>query len=125
MRHYRLTLEDALAAHEKALSFGGARGVIDLGLVESAIARPYSGYYCPIHRKVAALVQSMVGNHGFADGNKRTTVLLLTLLLEQSGYRLRTSGEGGAVRDMILGVARSELSFDDLAPWFERRIVEA
>lgn len=124
MRHYRLTLEDALAAHEKALSFGGARGVIDLGLVESAIARPYSGYYRAMHRKAAALVQSMVGNHGFADGNKRTTVILLTLLLEQNGCRLRTSGESGAVRDMILGVARSELSFDDLVRWFEKRVVK-
>ena len=82
-------------------------------MIESAIARPYSGYYCPIHRKAAALTQSMVGNHGFADGNKRTTVILLNLLLERSGCRLGASVERGAIQDMILGVARNELSFND------------
>ena len=48
----------------------------------------------------------MVGNHGFADGNKRTTLILLNLLLERSGYRLTPSEKHGViqkeVKDMIL-----------------------
>ena len=70
----------------------------------------------------------MVRNHGFADGNKRTTVFLLLLLLEESGYRLTALQEPGEIQveveKMILGVARSELSFDDLVRWFENRIVK-
>lgn len=124
MRHYRLTVGDALAAHERALACGGVRGVINLGSIESAIARPYSGYYRTMYRKAAALTESMVGNHGFADANKRTTVILLHLMLEQSGYRLRTSAVRGAIQEMILGVARNELSFDDLVRWFESHIVK-
>ena len=124
--HYQITLADALAAHERALLFDGVQGVVNLGSIESAIARPYSGYYCTIHRKAAALVESMVRNHGFADGNKRTTVFLLQLLIKESGYRLRPFQEQGEinleVEDMILGVARNEISFDDLVLWFERRI---
>ena len=128
-RHYRLTLGDALDAHEQALRFGGRPGVINVGSIESAIARPYSGYYRTIRHKAAALVESMVGNHGFADGNKRTTLILLDLLLERSGYRLAPSERRGSIQkdveDMILDVARNQLSFDDLVKWFGKRITRA
>ena len=124
MRHYRLTIEDALTAHERALACGGVRGVINLGSIESAISRPYSGYHRTIYRKAAAFTESMVGNHGFADANKRTTVILLHLLLEQSGYRLMASAVREAVQEMILSVARSELSFNDLVRWFEGHVVK-
>ena len=128
-RHYRLTLGDALGAHERALRFGGRPGVINVGSIESAIARPYSGYYRTIRHKAAALVESMVGNHGFADGNKRTTLILLDLLLERSGYRLAPSERHGSIQkdveDIILDVARNQLSFDDLVEWFGKRITRA
>jgi death-on-curing protein len=68
--------------------FGGRDGVLNLSLVESAIARPYSGYHPRIWQKAAALVESMAGNHGFVDGNKRTTLILLYTLLSKSGYEL-------------------------------------
>ena len=92
------------------MSFGGRAGVINLKSIKSAIARPYSGYYPAIRRKAAALVESMVGNHGFADGNKRTTLILLNLLLERSGYRLTPPESPGSIQkeveDMILDIAR-------------------
>jgi death-on-curing protein len=87
-RHYRITLADAIAAHERALSTGGLSGLGDLNSLQSAIARPYSGYYRPIARKAAALMQSVATNHPFADGNKRTSILLVDLLLSRSSYRL-------------------------------------
>jgi prophage maintenance system killer protein len=74
-RHYRLTLADALSAHERALQTGGLSGIPNIGMVESAIARPYNGHYQPIARKAAALLQSISTNHGFADGNKRTAII--------------------------------------------------
>ena len=127
--HYRLTLDDALDAHERALRYGGRPGVINRGLIESAIVRPYSGYYRAIRFKAAALVESMAGNHGFVDGNKRTTLILLNLLLERSGYRLTPSEGGGSIQkeveDMILDVVGKQLSFDDLAEWFRKRITRA
>lgn len=123
-------LDDALAAHDRALLCGGgAPGIVNLGSIESAIARPYVGYYRTIASKAAALTESMVGNHGFADGNKRTAVILLNLLVERSGYRLR-AGERGVtiqqeVEGMILAVARSQLSFDELAGWIAKRVGQA
>ena len=62
--HYRLTLADALTAHDEAMRYGGRDGISSLHLIESALARPYSGYHRPIAQKVAAVLHSMVGNHG-------------------------------------------------------------
>lgn len=120
-RHYRLTLDDALDAHDLALQFGGGRpGELNRGSIESAIGRPYSGYHRPIRRKAAALVESMAGNHGFADGNKRTTLILLGLLLGRSGYRLNASNH--EVEEMILSVAKGELNFDGIHDWLKERV---
>lgn len=67
----------------------------------------------------------MVGNHGFVDGNKRTTVILLNLLRERSGYRLTPSSKErtiqSEVENMVLDVAKGRLSFDDLVVWFGKR----
>jgi len=95
-------------------------------MVESAIARPYSGYYRPIARKAAAPVQSVATNHGFADGNKRTTVILLHTLITKSGYRLATVDKdqslSDAVEKMILNVVNKEIAFEELVDWFKRRL---
>jgi death-on-curing protein len=95
-------------------------------LVESAIGRPYVGYYRRISEKAAALVQSMAGNHGFADGNKRTTLLLVHLLLTKSGYELSPRGNSKtinkAVEQMILDVVEHKMRMPDITAWFEARI---
>lgn len=76
-------------------------------------------------RKSAALVQSMAGNHGFTDGNKRTTLILLDLLIQRSGYEWR----GGVKRELnreieqiILNAANGNMDFDDAVRWFNTRL---
>jgi death on curing protein len=115
--HYRLTLADAVLAHDQALSFGGLDGIISLHLIVSAIARPYSGYHRPIARKAAAVLHSMVGNHGFIDGNKRTAWLLVELLIVRSGYLLDIP-DGERVDDLVVSVAAGTVDFDQLVDWF-------
>ena len=117
-----MTLGDVLEAHESALQFGGLPGIRDLGLVQSAIARPYSGYYRSISSKAAALTHSLAKNHGFADGNKRTALLVLTLFLDRSGYRFRGTADTD-VEKMILDVVENKLSFDELTRWFKKRLL--
>lgn len=75
-----------------------------LHLIESALARPYSGYHRLIHCKAAALLHSMVNNHGFVDGNKRTSWLLVELLIGRSGFRLDISDDE-PVDDLVVAVA--------------------
>jgi death-on-curing protein len=110
------------------MTLGGLEGIPNPGLVEAAIQRPYSGYYPRIWEKAAALVQSMAGNHGFADGNKRTTLILLHTLVSNSGYRLRPlAGEDldQAIEDIIIAATSARTSIQDLIDWFQLRIESA
>jgi death-on-curing protein len=125
-RHYRLTFADALSAHERALRTGGLAGIASANLVHSAIARPYNGHYRPIAKKASALVQSMSGNHGFLDGNKRTTIILTHLLLSRSGYQLIPRKDDDALdvamENLVLAVVQHKLTFDSVVEWFEMRL---
>jgi death-on-curing protein len=108
------------------LKLGGRPGIPNIDQVASAVGRPYVGYYRSIHRKAAALVQSVATNHGFADGNKRTATILMLTLLSKSGYGLRAIRRDGdiqaAVEKMVLDVVEHRLSFNDLVLWFKARI---
>ena len=65
-----LALDDALYIHAEQLRlFGGAQGVRDLGLIESALLRPQTGYYADLIEQAAALWESLAMNQ--RDGNKR------------------------------------------------------
>ena len=81
-----LTIEEALFIHDELIkAFGGAKGVRDLGLIESALLRPQTGYYADIIEEAAALWESLAMNHGFIDGNKRVAYACLELFLQMNG----------------------------------------
>ena len=84
-----ILLEDILSLHDASISdYGGIQGIRDIGLLKSAIARPFQTFdgndlYPTSIEKAAALSESLVINHPFLDGNKRTGVLgMLTILFE-------------------------------------------
>ena len=98
--------------------------MINGAALESAIGRPYSGHYPRIWRsKAAALVQSMVGNHPFVDGNKRTTLLLTNVFLLESGYQLRPEAVEES-EEFLVSVAAGKCSFDEMKQWFKARIID-
>jgi death-on-curing protein len=121
-----VTLADALSAHDRALDTGGMPGIPNLGLVQSAIERPYNGYYRSIAKKAAALVESMSTNHGFTDGNKRTTIILTHLLLSKSGYRIIPLPSDAEIdlimEDLVLAVVQHEKKFNEVVEWFKQRL---
>lgn len=96
------------------------------GLVDSAISRPYTGYYRPIACKAAALVQSVATNHGFTDGNKRTALILLHTLLFKSDYKLVPleidQSMDDAAETMVMAIVTGEFDFETLVEWFKNRI---
>jgi death on curing protein len=99
--------------------------VLNREALESALARPYSGYYRSIEKKAAALVHSLTLNHGFVDGNKRTAVYMLAELLLNSGYTLLFEDMdllNDEVETMVLAVAEHRMSFDDIVRWVGRRL---
>jgi death-on-curing protein len=68
----------------------------------------------------------MSGNHGFVDGNKRTTIILTHLLLSKSGYELRPLQTDRsldvAMEELVLAAVCHELRFKQMVGWFEVRL---
>ena len=88
MRDYP-TLHEVLAIHAMSIEvYGGSGGVRDLGAIEAALFRPQSGYYADIIEKAAALMESLLINHPFVDGNKRTAFAVCHVFLDINGFEL-------------------------------------
>lgn len=114
------TLDEALELHSVLLArFGGAGGVRDLGLLESALSRPQTGYYDTLTLQAAALLQSLVMNHAFVDGNKRVAFALTAIFPRMNGPRLRVPADEGE-RFLIDSVIARRVELADIASWLER-----
>lgn len=118
-------LQEALALHEQLIArFGGAAGVRDLGLLESALQRPQTGYYKTLSLQAAALLQSLAQNHAFVDGNKRVAFATTAIFLRMNGYRLKLNpdeGENFIIESLIKGKA----GIETIAAWLEKHMVGA
>ena len=83
------TVAEAVAVHARLIArFGGLGGIRDHAALESALARPRSGYYGDLIQEAAALWESLSQNHAFVDGNKRVAVTVTAAFLRVNGYRL-------------------------------------
>ena len=105
--------------HDESLAeHGGASGLRDEGLLESALARPLNlaAYGEPdVFALAAAYGVGLAKNHAFADGNKRAAFLGVGLFLHLNGFRL-TATQVDATLTM-LGVAAGSLDEDAFAQW--------
>lgn len=123
----RWILKKALLLHheESLATFGGARGLRDDGLLESALARPQNAYAYNLERTIAELAASyafgIAKNHAFVDGNKRAAFLSIGLFLAINGYVLKAD-QVDAIQT-ILALATGALGEEDLAVWIERNAV--
>ena len=87
-----LTVEDVVSFHKVLIQrYGGAEGIKDLGALDSALHRPQSGYYDDVLWQAAAMFESLLMNHAFVDGNKRTAFAALHTFLLINGYELQQS----------------------------------
>jgi death-on-curing protein len=90
---FYLTMDEVLRIHEVLLrEFGGAPGVRDHGLIESALLRPQTGYYADLIEEAAALWESLAMN-GFIDGNKRVAYACVELFLQANGADIRATND--------------------------------
>ena len=89
-----LTTADVIGIHAVLLHrYGGAKGIRDMGAVESAVFRPQCGYYSDITEEAAALLESLLINHPFIDGNKRTAFACGDIFLRINGTRITAENE--------------------------------
>lgn len=113
-----------LAAHDEQLQeHGGATGIRDEGMFDSALARPQNlaAYGEPDAAALAASYAfGLAKNHAFVDGNKRIALVALELFLNLNGFEL-TADDAQCVL-VILSLASGAFSEDDLADWIRKHL---
>ena len=122
-----LKVEQVLRTHTRVVEqSGGDPGVRDLGLLESAVAQPRAGFggkdlYPELADKAAALAFSLVKNHPFADGNKRTGYAAMMMFLSRNGYTIEAPIDERET--IFLRLAAGDLDRDGFLAWVRDRIV--
>ncbi len=114
-----LTVEEIIFLHERLIGeFGGSTGIRDMGLLDSALHRPQSGYYNSIFDQAAALLQSLALNHAFVDGNKRVAIAAPLVFLRMNGVAVYCNADDG--EDFLVEkVIREKISVTDIAAWLK------
>ena len=118
-----ITSETVLRLHELSiLKYGGAEGVRDIGLMESAIARPYQTFggedlYPTFFEKAAAVVESIIINHSFVDGNKRTGFLAMLAILETGNIMIDASNND--LYNFTIKISTGEIKFKEIVIWLK------
>ena len=112
-----LSLDEVLEIHALLIDrYGGAGGVRDRGLLESALYRPKTGYYSDLVEMAAALFESLMNNHPFIDGNKRVAFFSTDVFLRLNGYKMVVESKAAHAFLMEL-FASNSCDLEHLAPW--------
>ncbi len=101
--------------------FGGTEGVRDLGALEAAVFRPQTGYYEDPVAEAAALLESLIQNHPFLDGNKRTAVAAADVHLRLNGFELG----GDSIqhhRHLVPLIERGDLDWRAIDAWLRDNV---
>ena len=116
-----LSAEQILFIHARLIDeTGGSHGLRDMDGLLAAVGRPRSSFegkdlYPDLFSKAAALFESIVQNHPFVDGNKRTGAVAASLFLQRNGYELTATSDD--LVDIAMGIAQSQFTVEQIASW--------
>jgi death on curing protein len=118
-----LTVAEVLAIHHNQIEeYGGAHGLRDQGALEAAVFRPRTGYYNGISEEAAALLESLVNNHAFLDGNKRLGFAAMHTFLLVNGFDLDVSSRA-AYEFMIKAMEEGKFRFGLIHEWIAAHLM--
>lgn len=118
-----LSIDEVYFLHELAIKrIGGRSGVRDFTLLHSAVERPKVTFggndlYTDIYSKGTALVHSLILNHPFEDGNKRSGFFALNAFLQKNNFKLKFTQNSAL--NFCLQVENKSLKFDDISVWIK------
>jgi len=121
-----LTTDEIIELHEKLIvATGGSPGIRDAGLLESAVLGCYQSFgsedlYPTIVEKAARMAYAICKNHPFTDGNKRTAVASMLVILRMNDTLL--SHTQSELVTLGLGIADSNTNYEDIVVWVNERI---
>lgn len=116
--------EDILKIHSRLIDkVGGIHGIRDINLLISATNRPRQTFnnkdlYPDLFSKAAALMESLIKNHPFIDGNKRTAITAAARFLYLNSYELKVKNK--TLENFTLKVAQGKLTLKQIANWFKK-----
>lgn len=119
-----LELEEVIAIHHDQIKrYGGSHGIRDLNLLISGISRPQASFagedlYSDLFAKASALMHSLILNHPFIDGNKRTAVVSCARFLYVNGYQF-TASKNELVK-AALKVESKEWDIEKISSWLKK-----
>ncbi|HLA47883.1 MAG TPA: type II toxin-antitoxin system death-on-curing family toxin [Nitrospinota bacterium] len=122
-----LTTEQVLFIHYRLIEeTGGSHGIRDIALLQSAIARPQASFdnndlYPDLFTKAASLMHSIIKNHPFVDGNKRTAITAASIFLQRNNYTLTASNR--ELERFTLQIASEDVKLEEVAVWFKKHSV--
>lgn len=121
-------IDEAVAIHQAIMDLSGSKaGIFSFTLLHSAIERPkatFSGedLYPTLEEKAAALIHSLIRNHPFADGNKRTALAVMVRFLTLNGVKMKHP-RWETVK-FTLNIQKKNYSFIDIVSWIKKHIEE-
>ena len=120
--------EDVLSIHDILIErFGGIKGIRDKASLDSALKRPYQTFedqdLSPtLIEKVSALLESIIKNHPFNDGNKRLGYTLCRLILLNNGIDI--IADEGEKYDFIIQIAENKIEYTEIVDWVKNHATE-
>jgi death-on-curing protein len=107
--------------------FGGIKGIRDINLLQSALARPYATFdkedlYPEPCDKAAAIFESLIINHPFIDGNKRIAYVMMRLTLNISHCDIKATQE--EKYRMVINASQGNMRFDEIKAWLMTHLIE-
>ena len=123
-----IRIEEVISIQEKLIeNFGGIKGLRDLGLLDSALNRPFMTFeqndlYDSIFEKASILLLGIIQNHPFLDGNKRIGYFVFRAFLLSQGYDLKANED--EKYDFVIKIAKGDFSYSDILKWLNKHSIE-
>lgn len=115
--------------HDRLIEkFGGEKGLISEHLLLSSLSRPFYGLadgtelYPTLEIKAAALIHSLIKNHPFVDGNKRTAAQVTKIFLRENGFDLKFTDND--IVKFVLDVANDVVDLKHIEKWISKRLIQ-
>jgi len=118
-----VTVAEVIAIHHHQIEeYGGEHGLLHQGALEAAVFRPQTGYYGDLSEEAAALLESLVNNHAFLDGNKRVGFAAAHTFLLLNGFDLDVSSQT-AFGFIMKAIKEGKFRFVLLHEWLAAHLV--
>lgn len=121
-----ISIKEAEEIHKIVIeNFGGSHGIRDVSNLQSALARPFQTFdgkdlHSSVIEKAGALIESLLINHPFVDGNKRTGYVLMRIFLINNGYDINATQN--EKYEFVIEIASGKIKLEEIINWLTHHV---